>query len=61
MKNRYAIQHFTKFNTKINIIPTFHSLLPFYRNCMNGNNNDNQKILVPVYEEILRKFSIIKT
>lgn len=60
MKNRYAIQHFAKFNKKINIIPTFHSLLPFHKECSNANHNDNQSLLVPIYEEILRHLNKIK-
>lgn len=62
MKNRYATQRFSSShsNNNIIVIPSFHSLLPFYKICSNNNNNDNNKLLVPVYEEILRHIKKLK-
>ena len=61
MKNRYAAQHFSISKTNIVIVPTFHSLLPFYKVCENSNNNDdNHKIFVPIYQEMLRQIKKMK-
>lgn len=55
MKNRYATQHFSiTHKSNVIVIPTFHSLLPFYKLCEKSNNNDNHNIFLPIYEEILR-------